>query len=115
MLVTTVILGVKELRSLAGGPVRVLSILYAFSLSIITQARGIKSEVNNASLAFIDDDETQLSKELIASFYPSRFQRPVLIAPCDAATGMDRCLYMFIIAMPAHFDFDIRRSRPTEI
>ena len=69
-------LGLKELRSLASDPVLVGFILYAFSLSILTQARGVKSEVNNASLAFIDEDESQLSKELMAAFYPPQFQRP---------------------------------------
>ena len=73
-------LGLKELRSLASDPVLVGFILYAFSLSILTQARGVKSEVNNASLAFIDEDESQLSKELMAAFYPPQFQHPDLIA-----------------------------------
>ena len=74
-------LGLKELRSLASDPVLVAFILYAFTLAIISQARGVKSEVNNASLAFIDEDQSQLSKELIAAFYPPRFQHPQIIAP----------------------------------
>ena len=69
-------LGLKELRSLASDPVLVVFILYAFSLSIITQARGVKSEVNNASLAFIDEDESQLSKELIAVILPAAIPAP---------------------------------------
>jgi ABC-2 type transport system permease protein len=108
-------LGVKELRSLASDPVLVLFILYAFSLSIITQARGVKSEVNNASLAVIDEDKSQLSKELIASFLPPQFQRPVLIAPDEATGSMDRGRYMFIVAIPARFEFDLRRGRPAEV
>lgn len=108
-------LGVKELRSLASDPVLVLFILYAFSLSIITQARGVKSEVNNASLAFIDEDESQLSKELIASFLPPRFQRPELIAPEDATGDMDRGRHMFIVAIPTRFEYDLRRGRPAEV
>ena len=108
-------LGLKELRSLASDPVLVLFILYAFSLSIITQARGVKSEVNNASLAFIDEDESQLSKELIASFFPPQFQLPHLIAPGDATTAMDRGRYMFIVAIPTRFESDLRRGRPTEV
>src|SRR5215813_4442847 len=108
-------LGLKEMRSLASDPVLVLFILYAFSLSIITQARGVKSEVNNASLAFIDEDESQLSKELIASFFPPQFQRPQLIAARDATTAMDRGRYMFIVAIPARFELDLRRGRPTEV
>jgi ABC-2 type transport system permease protein len=108
-------LGLKELRSLASDPVLVLFILYAFSLSIITQARGVKSEVNNASLAFIDEDQSQLSKELIASFFPPQFQLPHLIAAGDATTAMDRGRYMFIVAIPARFESNLRRGRPTEV
>lgn len=108
-------LGLKELRSLASDPVLALFIVYAFSLSIITQARGVKSEVNNASLAFIDEDESQLSKELIASFFPPQFQLPELIAPGDATTAMDSGRYMFIIAIPNRFESDLRRGRPTHV
>jgi ABC-2 type transport system permease protein len=108
-------LGLKELRSLASDPVLVGFILYAFSLSILTQARGVKSEVNNASLAFIDEDESQLSKELMAAFYPPQFQHPDLIAPGDATGDMDRGRYMFIVAIPTRFESDLRRGRPTEV
>src|SRR5262245_45003234 len=108
-------LGLKELRSLASDPVRVMFILDAFSLSIVTQARGVKSEVNNASLAFIDEDESQLSKELIAAFYPPRFQAPRVIAPADATDAMDRGRYMFIVAIPPRFELDLRRGRPAAV
>jgi ABC-2 type transport system permease protein len=108
-------LGLKELRSLASDPVLVVFILYAFSLAIISQARGVKSEVNNASIAFIDEDESQLSKELIASFYPPRFQHPQIIAAQDSTALMDRGRYMFIVAIPPRFEIDLRRGRPSEI
>ena len=108
-------LGLKELRSLASDPVLVAFILYAFTLAIITQARGVKSEVNNASLAFIDEDQSQLSKELIAAFYPPRFQHPQLIAPGEATGAMDRGRYMFIVAIPPRFESDLRRGRPAEV
>lgn len=108
-------LGLKELRSLASDPVLVLFILYAFSLSIVTQARGVKSEVNNASIAFIDEDESQLSKELIAAFMPPQFQIPRVIAPAEATPAMDRGRYMFIVAVPNRFESNLRRGRPAEI
>ena len=40
-------LGLKELRSLASDPIMVGFIIYAFTFSILSQARGVKSEVNN--------------------------------------------------------------------
>ncbi|MFO0959682.1 MAG: ABC transporter permease [Isosphaeraceae bacterium] len=108
-------LGLKELRSLASDPVLVAFILYAFSLSIIVQARGAKSEVNNASIAFVDEDGSQLSKELLAAFYPPRFQPPQVIDAEGAVDAMDRGLYMFVVAIPPRFEQDLRRGRPAEI
>jgi ABC-2 type transport system permease protein len=108
-------LGLKELRSLASDPVMVGFILYAFTFSIVSQARGVKSEVNNASLAFVDEDNSQLSKEIIAAFYPPRFQSPQVIAPSEATDTMDRGQYMFIVAIPPRFELDLRRGKPAEV
>ena len=106
-------LGLKELRSLASDPVLVVFILYAFTLAIISQARGVKSEVNNASLAFIDEDQSQLSKELIAAFYPPRFQHARIIASGDATAAMDRGQFMFIVAIrPGSSSTFVAAGRP---
>ena len=43
------------------------------------QATGTSSEVNNASIAFVDEDGSALSKELFNAFYPPRFKFPQLI------------------------------------
>ena len=42
-----------------------------------SQATGTSSEVNNASIAFVDEDDSALSKELFNAFYPPRFKLPV--------------------------------------
>lgn len=108
-------LGIKELRSLAADPVLVAFILYAFSVAIVAQARGLNSEVNNASIAFVDEDQSQLSKELIAGFYPPRFQTPKMITPVEATTAMDKGKFLFIVSIPPRFELDLRRGRPTEV
>ena len=68
-------LGLKELRSLSSDLVMVLFVVYSFTGTIYVQATGTSSEVNNASIAFVDEDGSALSKELINAFYPPRFQR----------------------------------------
>lgn len=108
-------LGLKELRSLASDPVMVVFIVYAFTFAIISQAKGIKSEVNNASLAFIDEDQSALSQSIINAFYPPRFQTPVLIPPGEAVTDMDRGRFMFIVAIPPQFEAQLRRGRSADI
>ena len=49
-------------------------VVYAFTWTIYLQARGTSNEVNNASIAFVDEDQSALSEELINAFYPPRFQ-----------------------------------------
>ena len=73
-------LGTKELRSLQRDTVLVLFVIYAFTFAIYTQAKGTSSEVNNASIAFVDEDHSALSKRLFEAFYPPRFKPPRAIS-----------------------------------
>ncbi len=50
-------LGLKELRSLSSDLVMVLFVVYAFSGAIYIQATGTSNQVNNASIAFVDEDD----------------------------------------------------------
>ena len=51
-------LGLKELRSLVSDVVMVVFVVYAFTVAIYVQATGTSSEVNNASIAFVDEDDS---------------------------------------------------------
>jgi len=108
-------LGIKELRSLTSDWVMLLFVVYAFTGAIYIQATGTSSEVNNASLAFVDEDESALSKELINAFYPPRFQMPRLISAPEVEDAMDRGLYMFVVTIPPRFEQDLRAGRQPEI
>ena len=66
----------------------VVFVVYAFTLAIYVQATGTSSEVNNASIAFVDEDGSALSKELFNAFYPPRFKLPELIT-ADRGPGRD--------------------------
>ena len=57
-------LGLKEIRSLLRDTVMVLFVVYAFTFTIYTQATGTSSEVNNASIAIVDEDGSTLAKEV---------------------------------------------------
>ena len=78
-------LGLKELRSLMSDVVMVVFVVYAFTLAIYVQATGTSSEVNNASIAFVDEDGSALSKELFNAFYPPRFKLPEAITASEVA------------------------------
>jgi ABC-2 type transport system permease protein len=104
-------LGLKEIRSLMSDKVMVIFVVYAFTLAIQVQATGTSSEVNNASIAFVDDDQSALSKEIFNSFYPPRFQHPEYIAADAMQNAMDRGQYMFVVAIPTRFERDLRAGR----
>jgi len=104
-------LGLKELRSFFSDTVMVVFVIYAFTLAIQTQATGTSSEVNNASLAFVDEDGSALSKEIFNAFYPPRFQMPDSIYADEVQDDMDRGVYMFVVVIPPHFENDLRAGR----
>ncbi|HEY7375540.1 MAG TPA: ABC transporter permease [Polyangia bacterium] len=104
-------LGLKEIRSLMRDKVMVLFVVYAFTFTIYTQATGTSSEVNNASIAFVDEDGSPLAKELFNAFYPPRFKYPTLIDAGEAQAEMDRGQLMFVVVIPPMFEHDLRAGR----
>ena len=108
-------LGLKEIRSLLSDTVMVVFVIYAFTLAIEVQATGTSSEVNNASIAFVDEDQSALSKEVFNAFYPPRFQYPDIIAASDVQDAMDRGTYMFVVSIPPRFEQDLLFGRNPSI
>src|SRR3954451_8503833 len=91
--------------------VMVVFVVYAFTLAIYVQATGTSSEVNNASIAFVDEDGSALSKELVNAFYPPRFKEPVLLGPDEAQREMDSGELMFVVVVPPRFQHDLQAGR----
>ncbi len=108
-------LGTKELRSLQRDTVLVLFVIYAFTFAIYTQAKGTSSEVNNASIAFVDEDNSALSKRLFEAFYPPRFKPPRTIRSDQIDAAMDDGLYMFVVVVPPRFESNLRAGRRPEL
>jgi ABC-2 type transport system permease protein len=108
-------LGFKEFRSLISDSVMMLFVVYAFTLAIYSQATGTSNEVNNASIAFADEDRSALSQELFNAFYPPRFQHPDLIATSEIENDMDKGKYMFVVAIPPQFEQDLTAGRNPDL
>jgi ABC-2 type transport system permease protein len=104
-------LGLKEIRSLMRDTVMVVFVVYAFTFTIYTQATGTSSEVNNASIGFVDEDGSGLSQELFNAFYPPRFKFPRLIGAAESQAEMDRGNLMFVVVIPPMFEHDLRAGR----
>jgi ABC-2 type transport system permease protein len=108
-------LGLKELRSVGSDMVMVAFVVYSFTGAIYAQATGTSSEVNNASIAFVDEDGSALAKELVNAFYPPRFQTPQMISASEVETAMDEGRFMFVVGIPPQFESDLRAGRHPDI
>jgi ABC-2 type transport system permease protein len=86
----------------------VLFVIYAFTLSVFSQATGTSNEVNNASIAFADEDGSALSAELFNAFYPPASSSPSP-SPSEIETPWTGALHVRG-HHPARFERDLRRD-----
>lgn len=108
-------LGLKEIRSLLSDVLMVVLVIYAFTLSIYTEATGTSSDVHNASIAFADEDKSSLSQELYNVFYPPRFKYVKTISTAEINDAMNKGQYMFVVVIPPNFEKDLLSGRNPEV
>jgi ABC-2 type transport system permease protein len=104
-------LGTKEMRSFFRDFVLLGLVVYAFSLAIIAQARSYSQEVRNASIAFVDEDHSELSRRITQAFLPPYFHRPQAITERDIVPLMNLGKYTFVIDIPPNFERDVLGRR----
>jgi ABC-2 type transport system permease protein len=97
-------LGVKELRSFLRDFVLLGLVAYAFSLAVVLQARSNSQELHNASIAIVDEDNSELSRRIAHAFYPPLFQLPQLIGERDVIPMMNKGRYTFVVDIPPDFE-----------
>ena len=104
-------LGTKELRSFLKDFVLLGLVIYAFSVAIIAQAQSSSQEVRNASVAIVDEDNSELSRRIAHAFLPPFFQTPEPIAERDIVPSMNSGRYTFVIDVPPSFQRDVLGGR----
>ena len=97
-------LGTKEIRSFMRDYVLVVLVIYTFSFVVIAQAQSASQELHNASIAFVDEDHSELSRRIIRAFLPPHFHTPQPIAERDIIPLMNAGRYTFIIDIPPDFE-----------
>ncbi|MEQ1407411.1 ABC transporter permease [Neorhizobium sp. Rsf11] len=108
-------LGTKELRTLSKDLMMILFIVWSFGFSVYTQASGGGETVNNAAIAFVDEDQSRLSRAMAEQFSQPYFQSVETISASDIDRAMDEGHYTFILVIPPGFEKDTIRGRDTEL
>ena len=100
-------LGVKELRSLWRDKMMLVFVLFAFTGLIYVVADAIDTELKNAPVAIVDEDQSQLSKRIITALYGPYFKVPDIITFNEIDPVLDNGTYTFAITIPARFESDV--------
>ncbi len=104
-------LGVKELYSLRNDLVMVVLIFYTFTYAIYTPAQHAQTELRNAAVAIVDEDQSQLSSRIRDALLPPYFQPPVTLSARDIDAAMDAGRYTFVLDIPPDFEADLLAGR----
>ncbi|QIQ21556.1 ABC transporter permease [Zophobihabitans entericus] len=108
-------LGVKELWSLARDPIMLVLIVFTFTVSIYTAATAVPDSLYKASIAVVDEDDSQLSSRIIGAFYPPHFTVPSRISLSEVDPGMDSGNYTFVLNIPPNFQSDVLAGRSPDL
>ena len=107
-------LGVKEIRSFSHDFVLVSLVVWAFSFAVYSQAQSSSQELHNASIGYVDEDNSELSRRIIHAFLPPFYKTPRSVSLGDVDELMNTGQFTFIVDIPPHFQRDvIARRHPT--
>ena len=107
-------LGLKELVSLSQDPVFLFLIVYCFTFSVYTPSKSAVMDVVNASIAVVDEDDSQAARAIREAMLPPLFLPASQIAFQDINRDMDRGKYTFVVDVPPRFQSDLERDlKPT--
>lgn len=114
-LINVWLLGLKEIQSLRSDPVLLVLIVYVFSFAVYSVATGAKLEVENASVAYVDQDRSALTARILGAILPPEFDRPQEISSDNIASVMDNGRFVFVLSFPPRLEADLLAGRTPEI
>lgn len=102
----------KELLQLWRDRVLILFLLYVFTVDIYLAGSGLSFSLHNATIAVMDQDMSQASRELASRFQPPQFRRvPAPADPRAAQRQLDTGRSMVVMQIPPHFQADLGAGR----
>lgn len=108
-------LGIKELISLFRDPVLIFLIAYTFTFSVYTPSKSAVMDVVNASIAIVDEDNSDASRAVTDAMLPPQFLPPKLIDFADINPAMDRGKFTFVVDLPPRFQSDIQENARPDV
>jgi ABC-2 type transport system permease protein len=104
-------LGLKEMLSLARDPVLLILIAYSFTFSVYTPSKSAVMDVVNASVALVNEDDSEAARRVRDALLPPQFLPAAEIGFGDINRAMDAGKYTFVVDIPPRFEADLQRGR----
>ena len=102
---------IKELRSIRSDPTMLLLVIYAFSISVNTVATGAVTEATNLSVGIVDEDGSDLSRQIAEGLVRPTFQPPVQITASEIDGKLDKGELLLIVEIPPNFQANVLAQR----
>ena len=103
---TSIVLMIKEMRSIAPTG-HAGSCPYTFTVAIYAAATGASTEATNLAVAIVDEDHSDLSRQIADGLTPPTFKPAVEISATEIDPSMDAERFLFVIEIPPKFQQDI--------
>jgi ABC-2 type transport system permease protein len=108
-------LGLKELLSLARDPVLLFLIAYAFTFSVYTPSKSAVMDVVNASIAVVNEDNSEAARAVREQMLPPLFKPAQEINFNEINRDMDTGKFTFVVDLPPRFQADLARDAQPEV
>jgi ABC-2 type transport system permease protein len=105
----------KELRSIRADPMMLILVAYTFSLAVYTVATGASTEAKDLTVGVVDEDRSDLSRNLLTALNPPLFKRSVVIAADEIDSDMNNGRLIFVLEIPPKFQSDLLTGRQTSL
>lgn len=102
---------IKELRSIRADPVMLILVVYAFSLAVYTISTGASTEARDLTVGVVDEDQSNLSRQIFHALNPPLFKRVVEIAANEIDAQMDQGRLVFVLEIPPRLQIDLLSGR----
>jgi ABC-2 type transport system permease protein len=108
-------LGLKELVSLYRDPVLLFLIAYSFTFSVYTPSKSAVMDVVNASVAVVNEDDSEAARSIRQALLPPLFLAAAEIPFGEINRAMDAGRYTFVIDVPPRFQDDLEKNIPPTV
>ena len=102
---------IKEMRSIRHDPIVLAVMAYCFTIAIYAVATGATTEATNLAVGIVDEDHSDLSRQIADGLTPPTFKSVTQIAATEIDPAMNSERFIFVIEIPPRFEQDILAGR----